>query len=190
VRLLRGCDFNLVPIVGLHPGSLAIWQNTSICPNFVMNAISKSNSVLAPLLKIGELAKQTQVAVATLRHYEGLGLLESVRRSPSGYRFYASESVQQVQFIKKAQTLGFTLAEIQKLQGVRIVGKPVPTVVKKLLEQKILILNQEISRLQTFQTQLEEYRDRFQAETSIATYSEGLCRLIEGVSLPVLSQVN
>jgi DNA-binding transcriptional MerR regulator len=190
VCLLRGFDFDLVSIVGLHPRSLAIWQVTSTFPNFAMNAISKSNSVLTPLLKIGELAKQSQVAVATLRYYEGLGLLEPVRRSPSGYRFYSSESVQQVHFIKKAQTLGFTLSEIQKLQGVRIVGKPVCAVVKKLLDQKILILNQEILRLQTFKTQLEEYRDRFQSETSTGIYAEGLCRLIESVSLPVLSQVN
>lgn len=62
-------------------------------------------------LKIGEVAKQTGVAVGALRYYESLGLIQS-ERGKNSYCYYAPEIVQQVQFIKKAQTLGFSRYDI------------------------------------------------------------------------------
>ncbi|MDB9527907.1 efflux RND transporter permease subunit [Oscillatoria sp. CS-180] len=53
-------------------------------------------------MKIGEVAKQAGVAVGALRYYESLGLIQS-EHGENSYRYYAPETVQQVQFIKKAQ---------------------------------------------------------------------------------------
>ena len=57
------------------------------------------------LLKIGEIAKQTGVSVGTLRYHETLKLLYPAERGDNGYRYYPVDTVSQVQFIKKAQTL-------------------------------------------------------------------------------------
>lgn len=73
-----------------------------------MNKTEKASSQ-DKLLKIGELAEQADVAVGTIRYYESLGLVEPVRRSESGYRYYASDAVKGVQFIRKAQSLQFSL---------------------------------------------------------------------------------
>ena len=51
----------------------------------------------------------------TLRYYERLGLLPEPIRSPGGYRAYPTETVRRVRFIKRAQGLGFTLAEVASL---------------------------------------------------------------------------
>lgn len=43
--------------------------------------------------KIGELAKLTDNTIVTLRHYERLGLLGKIKRSPGGFRLYSGKAV-------------------------------------------------------------------------------------------------
>lgn len=62
-------------------------------------------------LKIGELATQSGLSRDTLRFYEERGLIQS-RRSSNGYRVYAIETLALLAYIKTAQQLGFSLAEI------------------------------------------------------------------------------
>ncbi len=66
-------------------------------------------------LKVGELAKLANVNIQTLRYYERRGLLPEPPRTASNYRLYPREAVLRVQFIKRAQELGFTLREIGDL---------------------------------------------------------------------------
>ena len=73
--------------------------------------------------KISETAEAAQVNVQTLRYYERIGLVKPVLRSGSGYRGYNAESVKRITFIKRAQTLGFTLEEIRDLLALRITPK-------------------------------------------------------------------
>ena len=46
-----------------------------------------------------------------VRYYEERGLIPPPRRSPSGYRLYGPTYVERIQFVKRAQELGFTLSE-------------------------------------------------------------------------------
>lgn len=70
-------------------------------------------------LRIGDLAARAGVGIQTLRYYERRGLLKEPPRRPSGYREYPPEAVNLVRFIKRAQELGFTLAEVQELVRLR-----------------------------------------------------------------------
>src|SRR5438105_511917 len=63
-------------------------------------------------MKIGELAREANVSVDTVRFYERRGLLAAPLRRPSGYRDYARSSVDRLRFAKELQCLGFTLDEI------------------------------------------------------------------------------
>lgn len=67
-------------------------------------------------LRIGEVASLAGVNTQTLRYYEREDLLPSPRRLASGYRVYPPETVYAVRFIRHAQGLGFSLAEIRVLQ--------------------------------------------------------------------------
>jgi MerR family mercuric resistance operon transcriptional regulator len=71
-------------------------------------------------LRIGEVAKRAGVSVDTLRYYERRALLGEPRRLPSGYRLFGSDSVRRVRFIRRAQELGFSLAEIAELLALRV----------------------------------------------------------------------
>ena len=66
-------------------------------------------------MKINEIASAAQVSVQTLRYYERRKLVGEPRRRPSGYRDYDPETVDRIRFIKRAQTLGFTLEEVADL---------------------------------------------------------------------------
>lgn len=133
------------------------------------------------LLKIGELAKQTGVAVGTLRYYESLGLLEPALRSSSGYRYYTADAARQVQFIKKAQRLSFSLQEIQQILVFRRQGVKPCRLVQDLLSRKIDLLEEEIQRMSAFKAELEAYKKLWKSRLSDNPDSEQLCSLIEGV---------
>ena len=71
------------------------------------------------LIKIGELAKRTQVSVEAIRFYQAEALLIPKQRSASGYRLYALEDEQKLQFILHAKKVGFSLQEIKQLLSLR-----------------------------------------------------------------------
>ena len=66
-------------------------------------------------LGIGQLAKRGGVRVDTVRYYERNGLLAARSRLASGYRRYGEIELARLRFIRRAQTLGFTLKEIKQL---------------------------------------------------------------------------
>jgi len=66
-------------------------------------------------LKTSQVAKQANINIETIRYYEKLGLISKVPRTVSGYRLFTSETVERIKFIKKAQELGFSLAEVKKI---------------------------------------------------------------------------
>jgi DNA-binding transcriptional MerR regulator len=136
----------------------------------------------AHLLKIGQVAEQTGVAVGTLRYYENLGLLEPEQRSESGYRYYMPEAVRQVRFIKKAQALQFSLADIQQILGVRHQGHTACPLVRDLLQQKIVDLDAHIQQMQHLKAQLEDYQTRWATHPDDPPHHAELCSLIEEVA--------
>ena len=137
---------------------------------------------LNKLLKIGELAEQTKVAVATIRYYETLGLVEPAHRSESGYRYYTGDTINRVQFIKKAQSLQFSLAEIQQVLGVRRQGNPACPLVRDLLNQKIAQIEEQLYRMKSLKAQLEAYRNHWTDRPLDDPCSQELCSLIEEVA--------
>ena len=66
-------------------------------------------------MRVGELADRSGVSASTLRYYEKLGLLRPASRSPSGYREYTKETLDQIALIRRAKELGFSLREIRSL---------------------------------------------------------------------------
>lgn len=74
----------------------------------------------AMAMTIGAVAKATNVGVQTLRYYERRGLLLPPQRTASGYRQFPEDVVRRVRFIRRAQSLGFTLEEIGELLTLRV----------------------------------------------------------------------
>ncbi|MGB7086582.1 MAG: heavy metal-responsive transcriptional regulator [Phormidesmis sp.] len=132
-------------------------------------------------LKIGEVAKQTGVAVGALRYYEDLGLLTS-ERGQNGYRYYLPAAVHQVQFIKKAQALGFSLEEIGEVLTIHQQGDIPCGRVQSLLQEKIEQLNAQIQQMMAFKGSLERYRDSWATARPSLDVGD-ICPLIEAIPL-------
>lgn len=66
-------------------------------------------------LTIGKVARAAGVNVETVRYYERVSLLRQPPKPPGGVRRYADNAVARIRFIKRAQELGFSLAEIKRL---------------------------------------------------------------------------
>ena len=88
-------------------------------------------------MRIGEVAAQAGVNVETLRYYERRGLLREPERQQSGYRAYPEDAVRIVLFIKRAQELGFTLADVQVLLHLAAGGPGTCREVRTLATAKI-----------------------------------------------------
>ncbi len=105
-------------------------------------------------LKIGEVAALAEVNIQTLRYYERRGLLQEPKRRPSGYREYPPETVQVIRFIKRAQELGFTLAEIEDLLRLRQDRTASCAEVRRAATAKIEDIDRKVGSLQAMRRAL------------------------------------
>ncbi|MCY7296810.1 MerR family transcriptional regulator [Alteromonas sp. a30] len=93
---------------------------------------------------ISKLAKEANVGVETIRFYERKGLLEQPIKPIQGYRQYTEQALSRVLFIKRAQYLGFTLAEISSLL---ILSASNCEDVQQLAEQKLAVIEDKLRDL-------------------------------------------
>jgi len=68
-------------------------------------------------MTIGRVAKAAGVNVETIRYYQRRGIIGEPRKPPGGHRRYPVAVLRQINFIRRAQQLGFTLDEIGQLLG-------------------------------------------------------------------------
>lgn len=66
-------------------------------------------------LTIAAVARVAGVGVETVRYYERRGLIRQPARGSGAYRRYGSDHVKRMQFVKRAQELGFSLEEVASL---------------------------------------------------------------------------
>lgn len=101
---------------------------------------------------ISRLAASADVHVETVRYYQRRGLLPEPSRPQGGVRHYGPSEVARLQFIRRAQTMGFTLDEIAGLLEVR--GKRACEQTRKLTEQKLADVRQRIVELRQLEQDL------------------------------------
>ena len=95
-------------------------------------------------LTIGSLADEAGVNVETIRYYQRRGLLETPSGT-DGIRRYNDEHVDRLRFIKRAQTVGFTLEEIADLLSLN--DNRDHHVARQLATEKIQDIELRITRL-------------------------------------------
>ena len=102
----------------------------------------------------GEAAKAAGVGIQTLHFYEGQGLIPRPPRSQSGYRLYTPEIVEQVRFIRKAQSLGFSLDEIKEILNLARRGTSPCGRVQAALGEKLAEVDRRLEELRSFRVEL------------------------------------
>ena len=105
-------------------------------------------------MRIGELARQSGVPSTTLRYYEQAGLLAPPRRTESGYRAYDAEALRRLGFIRAAQAVGLTLAEIREVIAIRDGGRPPCQHVRELVDRRRAEVRGRIAELRRLEEDL------------------------------------
>lgn len=96
---------------------------------------------------VGQLAKEAEFNVETIRYYEKLKLLPKPKRRESRYRIYNDTDLKRLLFIKRAKELGFSLKEIKELLELKIDSQAKCGDVKHLTEHKLKDIDNRISDL-------------------------------------------
>jgi MerR family mercuric resistance operon transcriptional regulator len=97
------------------------------------------------MLTIGGLAREVGVGVETIRYYHRLGLLQEPPKHGNARRRYPPEVALRLRFIRRAQTLGFTLREIGELLSL---GTAHCDTTRSLAERKLLAIEERLAELE------------------------------------------
>ena len=112
--------------------------------------------------RIGELAAKVGLTERTIRYYEELGLLESVKRLDGGVRVYTDDDVRRLKYIGKLKMLGLTLQEMLELERMyrhhRSNRSVLPRLVE-LLDAHLATLNDRMMELGALRDEIRAYRE-------------------------------
>lgn len=126
---------------------------------------------------IGSVAKESGVPIKTIRYYEELGLLKAMGRTEGGYRLFKSDIFARLNFIKRAQSLGLSLAEIKEFLDIHDRGDLPCDRVKLKLENKLSEIERQIQQLQLLKLELKGLLSG--GETIPETSERTICPIIE-----------
>ena len=127
-------------------------------------------------LTIGQLAKQANVNLETIRYYERRGLIPEPPRSESGYRMYSRDAVARTEFIKRTQALGFSLREISEIFALRMEPETTCGDMKAKVEAKIEDIEQKITDLEQIREALVAMAEKCRGKGPI-----GECPILEAL---------
>lgn len=125
---------------------------------------------------IGDIAKRFGLNPRTIRYYETIGILPKPVRSESGYRVYSGETVERLEFILKAKTLGLKLEEIKEIIQLHEKGEAPCECTREFIKNKISEIEEKIITL----TELEARLTKLLKAKKVKTISDSICPIITG----------
>ena len=120
--------------------------------------------------QIGELANLVSVSPRTIRYYEEIGLLNSVRRVEGGKRIYTDKDVQRLRFIIRLKHLGLTLSEMNELEDIYQIHRTNKKVLPRLLElldTHVLKIDERINQLVKLKADVLEYKKKIYQKLNV-----------------------
>ncbi|ERQ00200.1 MerR family transcriptional regulator [Acinetobacter sp. COS3] len=105
---------------------------------------------------IGELVKQTNLSRDTIRFYEKMQLIHSITRN-NGYKDYPEQTLQQVQLIRTAKNLGFSLHEIKQILAMTAQQEIPADQVHNIFQEKLDVIDEKIAQLNQIKLMLSRF---------------------------------
>ncbi len=116
---------------------------------------------------IGELSRQLDMSQRTIRYYEEIGLLNSIKRVEGGRRIYTAADLRRLKLIKRLKIMGMTLSEMQELESMWTYEKSNEKVLRRLLEllgNHLKRVDERIADLDILRHEIREYQERISAK--------------------------
>lgn len=116
---------------------------------------------------INELSKKTGITAHTIRFYEKSGLIKGKRNEAiksNNYFHYDDETIEKLELIRDAKSVGFTIQEIAQLMDAWYNNKI--SLAKKLavLDDKLLSIEDRIKQLKEMKKLLLQFKKDVQEE--------------------------
>lgn len=118
-------------------------------------------------ISIGALAGKLEMSQRTIRYYEEIGLLNSIKRIEGGRRVYTDVDLRRLKLIKRLKIMGMTLSEMQELEAMWTIEKSNDKVLRRLLEllsNHLKRLDDRIADLTILRNEIMEYQERIQSK--------------------------
>lgn len=131
-------------------------------------------------LHVADLARRADVTPATVRYYARIGLLKPRRDDHNGYRRFKDEDLRRVIFIRKAQALGLTIADVHTILDTIDHDQPVCDRVIELVQERLDEVRRQCSELEATRLRMENALKRWSRSPRRAGE---YCALIEQVEL-------
>jgi MerR family mercuric resistance operon transcriptional regulator len=128
-------------------------------------------------MTIGQLATSAGVNVETVRYYQRRNLLAVPDRPAGGIGRYAPSALTRLRFIKRAQSLGFSLDDVQALMSLDD-GRAC-SAARQIGENKLADVRQRLQALRVLESALEDLVNRCSS-----TRRKVNCPLIEALMQP------
>jgi DNA-binding transcriptional MerR regulator len=112
---------------------------------------------------IGEISRLVDLSQRTIRYYEEIGLLHSVRRIENGKRVYTDDDVRRLKFINRLKVLGLSLAEMVELEKIYRKQRNNREILPKLLEildERAAQIDERVAQLVALKKEIREYQQR------------------------------
>jgi len=128
-------------------------------------------------LRIGDLARQTDTRVVTIRYYEKIGLLAPRSRSAGNYRTYGQPELDRLRFIRRCRTLGFSLDQVRELLALSAEAEQPCGDVDRLTAGHLAEVERKIADLTALANELRRIAASCQGTGRIAD-----CRIVEAIA--------
>ena len=116
---------------------------------------------------IGEISRLVDLSQRTIRYYEEIGLLHSVRRIENGKRVYTDHDVRRLKFINRLKVLGLSLAEMVELEKIYRKQRNNREILPKLLvilDERAAQIDERVAQLATLKKEIREYQQRLRSK--------------------------
>ena len=110
---------------------------------------------------INEISKTTGISAHTIRFYEKSGLIEGKRDESiksNNYFHYDEETIEKLEFISDAKSVGFTIREIGQIIDAWYNNKYTKEEKLTILDEKLLSLEQKLKEIKEMKNQIEEFK--------------------------------
>lgn len=111
---------------------------------------------------INELSKKTGISVHTIRFYEKSGLIEGKRDESvrsNNYFHYDEVTVEKLEFISDAKSVGFTIKEIGQIIDAWYNRKYSKKEKLQLLNEKLISLEQKMKEIRDMKKQIMQFKE-------------------------------
>ncbi len=119
-------------------------------------------------MRIGELARRSELSTSRIRFYEAHGLLPKAERSDNGYRDYPDSVLETLGLIRGAQDLGFSLSEIRAGLAQSSPNPPSKVDLIEALRSKLASLDQHIEEVTLRRARIVHLIEKLENELSAA----------------------